>query len=73
MDGGLGYGRRGLNELIVLEAVGEITCISRCEEYVFNCALNIQQISESRSWPSFNHCLDFEERFQIEPIARADP
>ena len=35
MDEGLVYGRRGLNELIVVEAVGEITGISRCEVYFF--------------------------------------
>jgi acetylornithine deacetylase/succinyl-diaminopimelate desuccinylase-like protein len=33
MDGGLGYGRRGLNELMVVDDVGKIAGIAKCEKY----------------------------------------
>lgn len=33
MDGGLGYGRRGLNELMVVESTDEIAGVADCEKY----------------------------------------
>jgi acetylornithine deacetylase/succinyl-diaminopimelate desuccinylase-like protein len=33
MDGGLGYGTRGLNELTVVDDIGKIAGIAKCEKY----------------------------------------
>jgi len=49
MDGGLGYGRRGPNELIVVEDVGKIAGISKCEKYFVQLLYKYNEMSESRS------------------------
>ena len=49
MDGGLGYGRRGPHELIIVEAVGKIAGIYRCEKYFVHLLYRFSEISESRS------------------------
>jgi len=49
MDGGLGYGRRGLNEMMVVDDVGKIAGISKSEKYFVQLLYKYKKMSESRS------------------------